>query len=226
MLSGGDRERTRGTESLRADDRTVAAAVFYALFPAAAAGAAGDPGQAALPRDAKALRHRRRGRIGAAAGRDGRVPARRGRRGAAAAQRRAHTRAGGACARVLQQFRSCVSRRRGGRGRVSQRGLWAAALRRARAVSRARRDALRPTQRRLRARAARTDRRRVARAGAAGGRAQRRVRSADGQRLCGHVQRRDRRARCLRAAARAGGHALCAAGLPISGYVAPTTAPT
>ena len=30
-------------------------------------------------------------------------------------------------------------------------------------------------------------------------------------RLCGHIQRRDRYARCLRAAARAGGHALCAA---------------
>ena len=148
---------------------------------------------------------------GAAAGRDGRVSARRGRRGAAAAQRCAHTRAGGACAGILQQFRSCVSRRRGGRGRVSQRGLWAAALRRARAVGRTRRDALRPAQRRVSAGAARTDRRRVARAGAAGGRAQRRVRSADGQRLCGHIQCRDRYARCLRAAARAGRHALCAA---------------
>ena len=54
------------------------------------------------------------------------------------------------------------------------------------------------------------DRGRVALAGAAGGRAQRRARGADGQRLRGHVQRRDRRARRLRPAAGTGGHELAA----------------
>ena len=150
--------------------------------------------------------------IGAAAGRDGRISARRGCRGPAAAQRRAHARAGRARARILQQLRPGVSRRRGRRGRVSQRGLRAAALRRARAVRRDRRHALRPAQRRLSAGGSVADRGRVALAGAAGGRAQRRARGADGQRLCGHVQRHDGGARRLRPAAGAGGHERCAAG--------------
>ena len=105
VLAGGARERARGAEPLRADDRAVAAAVFHSLVAAAAARAAGHPRQMALPRDAKALRHRRRGRVGAAAGRDGRVPARCGRRGPAAAQRCAHARAGRTRARAVQQFR-------------------------------------------------------------------------------------------------------------------------